>query len=69
ERSRLLRWKMEWLPARPVSCRYGHPQAFRNHLLSCLFVASRLDFVLNQLPLLSSPPAPNDQRHSVSLLR
>ena len=80
ERSRLLRWKMGWLPARPVPCRCGHPHASRNHLLSCLSVASRLgvavdaqpnplDFVLNQLPRLPSAPSPNDQRHSVSLLR
>lgn len=80
ERSRLLRWKMGWIGARPKPCRCGHPHASRNHLLDCLAVANRLnvapdsepnplDFVLNQLPKLKSPPSANDQRYQQSLIR
>ncbi|KAG1043810.1 hypothetical protein G6F43_011575 [Rhizopus delemar] len=61
DRSRLVRWRMGWLPGRPIACRCGHPHASRAHLLSCLRVARRLgvapntrpnppDYVLNQLP-------------------
>ncbi|ORE06461.1 hypothetical protein BCV72DRAFT_335919 [Rhizopus microsporus var. microsporus] len=61
DRSRLLRWRMGWLPGRPIACRCGHSHASRAHLLSCLRVATRLnvalntrpnplDYVLNQLP-------------------
>ncbi|EPB87869.1 hypothetical protein HMPREF1544_05276 [Mucor circinelloides 1006PhL] len=66
DRSRILRWRMGWLPARPVPCRCGASHASRNHLLECLGVASLLlfsdifpgadylpnplDFWLNQLP-------------------
>jgi len=66
DRSRLVRWRMGWLPARPVPCRCGASHASRNHLLECLGVASLLlfsdifpgadylpnplDFWLNQLP-------------------
>ncbi|KAG0930507.1 hypothetical protein G6F32_011974 [Rhizopus arrhizus] len=61
DRSRLVRWRMGWLPGRPIACRCGHPHASRAHLLSCLQVARRLgvasntrpnplDYVLNQLP-------------------
>ncbi|KAG1461825.1 hypothetical protein G6F46_004607 [Rhizopus delemar] len=61
DRSRLVRWRMGWLPRRPIACRCGHPHASRAHLLSCLRVARRLgvvpntrpnplDYVLNQLP-------------------
>ena len=44
ERSRIVRWRMGWLPARPVACRCGAPHASRTHLFSCLNVASRLTF-------------------------
>ncbi|KAF1796895.1 hypothetical protein V8B55DRAFT_1394601 [Mucor lusitanicus] len=66
DRSRILRWRMGWLPARPVPCRCGAPHASRNHLLECLGVATTLlfpgdprgadylpnplDFWLNRLP-------------------
>jgi hypothetical protein len=66
DRSRLLRWRMGWLPARPVPCRCGAPHASRNHLLECLGVTAKLlflddppgadylpnplDFWLNRLP-------------------
>ncbi|KAK4513149.1 uncharacterized protein ATC70_012943 [Mucor velutinosus] len=66
DRSRILRWRMGWLPARPVPCRCGAPHASRNHLLECLGVVSKLlftddplgagylpnplDFWLNRLP-------------------
>lgn len=60
-RSRLVRWRMGWLPARPLPCRCGAPHASRDHLMSCLSIASKLqidpsikpnpvDFVLNLLP-------------------
>ena len=43
-RSRILRWRMGWLPARPVVCnRCGAPHASRDHLVVCLSVAQRLN--------------------------
>lgn len=80
ERSRILRWKMGWLPARPIACRCGHPHASRQHLLACLQVANRLnvpadsspnplDFVLNKLPLVKVTPTEFAQRHSRQLKR
>jgi hypothetical protein len=80
ERSRLLRWKMGWLPGRPIACRCGHAHASRRHLVECLSVTSRLgvpldakpnplDFVLNQLPKLKHTPSSFDQRHKQSLTR
>lgn len=77
-RSRLCRWRMGWLPARPVPCRCGHPHASRNHLLSCLSVATRLgipadakpnplDHVLNLLPISKTPPAPAAQHNQILL--
>ncbi|KAG1446993.1 hypothetical protein G6F56_009399 [Rhizopus delemar] len=50
DRSRLLRWRMGWLPARPVDCRCGPVHASRKHLLSCLQVADRLNVAINTLP-------------------
>ena len=51
ERSRLVRWRMGWLPARPVACsRCTHGHASRRHLLSCLSVASRLGVDENATP-------------------
>ncbi|KAG1442363.1 hypothetical protein G6F56_011092 [Rhizopus delemar] len=61
DRSRILRWRMGWLPARPIDCSCGPVHASRSHLLSCLRVAERLnlpldikpnslDYVLNLLP-------------------
>jgi hypothetical protein len=50
-RSRLRRWRMGWLPARPVGCsRCGAEHASRAHLLSCLNVARRLDVPDSSLP-------------------
>jgi hypothetical protein len=81
ERSRLLRWRMGWLPARPVACsRCGASHASRNHLIACLSVANRLgisadtkpnplDYVINQLPVLKEAPSFNDQRYAKSLVR
>jgi hypothetical protein len=79
ERSRLIRWRMGWLPARPVPCRCGASHASRSHLLRCLNVASRLgvpvdsspnplDFVLNQLPTIHCPP-PSSQQKTQKYLR
>ena len=43
ERSRLVRWRMGWLPARPVGCnKCSHTHASRRHLITCLSVASHL---------------------------
>ena len=61
DRSRIVRWRMGWLPARPINCSCGPVHASRAHLLQCLRVAERLDlppdikpnpldYVLNQLP-------------------
>jgi hypothetical protein len=37
-RSRLRRWRMGWLSARPIACRCGAPHASRSHLILCLDV-------------------------------
>ncbi|CAO3657892.1 unnamed protein product, partial [Rhizopus stolonifer] len=61
DRSRIVRWRMGWLPARPIDCSCGPIHASRAHLLQCLRVAERLnlppdikpnplDYVLNHLP-------------------
>ncbi|KAI8987228.1 hypothetical protein BDF20DRAFT_832179 [Mycotypha africana] len=51
DRSRLLRWKMGWLPARPIGCnKCGAPHASRNHLLSCLSVHARLNLPISAEP-------------------
>ncbi|KAG0907044.1 hypothetical protein G6F33_010898 [Rhizopus arrhizus] len=34
DRSRILRWRMGWLPARPIDCSCGPIHASRAHLLS-----------------------------------
>ncbi|CEP11733.1 hypothetical protein [Parasitella parasitica] len=52
DRSRILRWRMGWLPARPVPCHCGAPHASRAHLLACLAVPSRLQFA-NDSPSVS----------------
>jgi hypothetical protein len=49
-RSRLRRWRMGWLPARPIACHCGAPHATRSHLILCLDVARRLD-----LPVAAQP--------------
>lgn len=73
DRSRLLRWRMGWLPGRPIACRCGHPHASRAHLLSCLRVAIRLNVALNTRPnpldyVLNQLPRKLPVRHSPSLL-
>ncbi|KAG1200266.1 hypothetical protein G6F35_012404 [Rhizopus arrhizus] len=50
DRSRLVRWRMGWLPGRPKTCRCGHTHASRAHLLNCLRVATRLDVAINTRP-------------------
>jgi hypothetical protein len=49
-RSRLRRWRMGWLPGRPIACRCGAPHATRSHLIHCLNVASRLDLPADAQP-------------------
>ncbi|KAI9334054.1 hypothetical protein BD770DRAFT_332882, partial [Pilaira anomala] len=51
ERSRLVRWRMGWLPARPVGCnRCLHTHASRRPLIACLSVATRLGVSETALP-------------------
>ena len=61
ERSRLLRWRMGWLPGKPTLCKCERSRTSRHHLISCLQAATVLqvpataqpnpiDYVLNQLP-------------------
>jgi hypothetical protein len=52
ERSRLVRWRMGWLPARPLPCSKcgGVVHASRTHLLACLSVASRLNITGETTP-------------------
>ncbi|KAI9355518.1 hypothetical protein BD770DRAFT_323965, partial [Pilaira anomala] len=51
ERSRLVRWRMGWLPARPVGCnKCSHTHASRRHLIACLSVATRLGVSETSLP-------------------
>ncbi|KAI8875143.1 hypothetical protein K501DRAFT_135375, partial [Backusella circina FSU 941] len=50
-RSRLLRWRMGWLPARPVRCsRCDAEHSSRNHLIGCLDVARRLGVSIMTAP-------------------
>jgi hypothetical protein len=49
-RSRLRRWRMGWLPARPIACRCGAPHASRSHLIHCLDVARHLDLPVDAQP-------------------
>jgi hypothetical protein len=49
-RSRLRRWRMGWLPGRPIACRCGTPHATRSHLILCLDVARRLDLPVDAQP-------------------
>ncbi|KAG2206796.1 hypothetical protein INT45_009302 [Circinella minor] len=62
ERSRLIRWRMGWLPGKPQRCsNCSNTCTSRHHLIDCLDVASVLgvdpsckpnpiDFLLNRLP-------------------
>ncbi|KAG1446696.1 hypothetical protein G6F56_009491 [Rhizopus delemar] len=50
DRSRILRWRMGCLPARPIDCSCGPVYASRSHLLSCLRVAERLNLPLDIKP-------------------
>ncbi|KAI7887823.1 uncharacterized protein EV154DRAFT_426813 [Mucor mucedo] len=64
ERSRIIRWRMGWLPGRPTTCKNCdttlNNNTTRNHLTQCLklhqilqvpiIVTSPIDYILNQLP-------------------
>lgn len=76
ERSRLLRWRMGWLPGRPITCRCSAARTSRHHLIDCLDIAYQLDLptdvtpnpidhLLNKLPrrLPFSPRIINDWNH------
>lgn len=74
DRSRLVRWRMGWLPGKPRPCACGLGQTSRSHLVlctmvpsylwSCLpfpptsYVGNHIDYVLNQLPLSPSASCP-----------
>jgi hypothetical protein len=73
ERSRLLRWRIGWLPGKPRDCPCGTDHTSRRHLVDCPVIPSYLwqqlpvpppgthplDNALSQLPTSSSrkPPA------------
>ena len=62
ERSRLLRWRMGWLPGKPIQCtNCNNNRTSRHHLIECLDIAYQLDLppdarpnpidhLLNKLP-------------------
>jgi hypothetical protein len=74
ERSRLIRWRMDWLPGgRPKPCIYHpHDLLTRSHAITCLHmhhrllmpstVSNPLSYLLNLLP--TSRKKPNIQRRS-----
>ncbi|KAI8979623.1 hypothetical protein BDF20DRAFT_800994, partial [Mycotypha africana] len=79
DRSRLIRWRMGWLPARPAGCTRCHaPHASRSHLLQCLSVSARLnlpptiepnplDYFLNTyLPTKKPSTSPAERTHPLT---
>ncbi|OAD72682.1 hypothetical protein PHYBLDRAFT_168947 [Phycomyces blakesleeanus NRRL 1555(-)] len=73
ERSRLIRWRMGWLPGKPKECPCGSDHTSRRHLLDCPLVPMalfeqlpqpdqdqihRIDFAITSLPLSSQEPRP-----------
>jgi hypothetical protein len=71
ERSRLIRWRMGWLPGNPKSCRCAMDHTSPRHLAHCLLIHPSLwanlpsspgthpiDFALNQIPEPHRPAPP-----------
>ncbi|KAG1081874.1 hypothetical protein G6F42_022783 [Rhizopus arrhizus] len=70
DRSRLIRWRMGWIPGKPAPCSCGLGDTSRSHLMVCTLVPSALwcclpvpppdyvghhiDYVLNLLPVSAS---------------
>lgn len=79
ERSRLIRWRMGWLPGKPQPCKNCNVhRTSRHHLIDCYNAADKLgvradikpnpiDYVLNTLPRKQPPPrahsAPFSERY------
>jgi hypothetical protein len=72
ERSRLLRWRLGWLPGKPRDCRCGIDHTSRRHLMECPLLpqhlwqalpypsdgSNHLDFAISQIPAnINHPPA------------
>ncbi|KAG2171654.1 hypothetical protein INT43_008034, partial [Umbelopsis isabellina] len=72
ERSRLLRWRLGWLPGKPRACLCGTDRSSRRHLMECPMLpqhlwlqlpypsdgSNHLDFAISQIPAsLHTPPA------------
>ena len=74
DRSRFVRWRMGWIPGKPVPCLCGGGSTSRSHLMvcplvpsflwSCLpfppssYVGHHIDYVLNLLPRSAAAPCP-----------
>ncbi|KAG1060868.1 hypothetical protein G6F41_012588 [Rhizopus arrhizus] len=74
DRSRLIRWRMGWIPGKPAPCSCGLGDTSRSHLMVCTLVPSALwcclpvpppdyvghhiDYVLNLLPVSASARCP-----------
>lgn len=73
ERSRLLRWRMGWLPGRPGDCPCNTDHTSRRHMAVCELIPSHLrdelplpppdgnpiDFAISTLPKSAAVPTPN----------
>jgi hypothetical protein len=72
ERSRLLRWRLGWLPGKPRDCRCGTDHTSRRHLMECPLLpqhlwqqlpypsdgSNHLDYAISQIPAsIHTPPA------------
>lgn len=82
ERSRLIRWRLGWLPGgQPKPCIY-HPSELltQKHAIRCLHmhrrlqmphsIADPLSFLLNQLPMVKRrPPSTQRDRYTVWFTR
>lgn len=51
ERSRLLRWRMGWLPSKPIACVCGDDHTSRRHLYTCLMLQLVCMSLLLYLPI------------------
>lgn len=85
DRSRLLRWRIGWLPGKPRPCPCKDGDLSRNHVLTCKEIPAnlwrnlptchdpspihRLDYTLNQLPLSSNASCPSWWRSLCTILR
>ena len=72
QRSRMIRWRIGWLPGKPVDCPCGSDHTSRRHMTSCERIpqqlwhhlplsttgSNRIDLALNSLPGTTTTPCP-----------